>query len=101
MELRRPPGRRLHHLRSLRPPTNVSIPGDLYLSYREGESWTEPISLSMLNTEASDLAARLSPDGKTLYFSSNRSGGDNVEIYRVQLEEILTAVAVPGPAESQ
>lgn len=55
--------------------TNVSIPGDLYYSWRNGAAWSPAIAVSQLNTGDSDLMPRLHPDGKTLYYTSAPIGG--------------------------
>jgi dipeptidyl aminopeptidase/acylaminoacyl peptidase len=59
-------------------PTNRSPSGDLYVSYRTAGEWTAALPLDALNTEESELAARLSPDGARLYFvrSMPRAAGD-------------------------
>jgi flagellar motor protein MotB len=49
---------------------------DLYFSMKENGKWTEPINLGTpINTDLSEKQPSLSPDGRTLYFSSNRPGG--------------------------
>jgi len=49
---------------------------DIYVSYREGDSWGEPHNLgSPINTGAWEAQPAISPDGNTLYFVSNRKGG--------------------------
>ncbi len=48
---------------------------NLYFSrYRNGE-WSEPRILSLCKPKAWDSSPALSPDGRTLYFASNREGG--------------------------
>lgn len=48
---------------------------DIYVSYRQGDQWTEPENLgSPVNTSASEKQPSISPDGKTLFFASNRPG---------------------------
>ena len=74
-------------------PSNVSVPGDLYISFARGDTWTSARPLAALNTTASDLAARLSPDGQWLYFASNRSGDGNVDIYRTRLQPLLAGLS--------
>jgi Tol biopolymer transport system component len=38
--------------------------------------WSEPVNLGpVVNSPASDIAAKVSPDGRSLYFASNRPGG--------------------------
>ncbi len=56
-------------------PTNVSIPGDLYYSWRTAEGWSPAVPVAPLNTPHSDLMPRLHPDGKTLYYTSAPIGG--------------------------
>lgn len=56
-------------------PTNVSIPGDLYYSWRTPAGWTSAIPVERLNTRNSDLMPRMSPDGETLYYTSAPIGG--------------------------
>ena len=55
--------------------TNVSIPGDLYYSWRTSAGWTAAIPVAQLNTPNSDLMPRLHPDGKTLHYTSAPIGG--------------------------
>ena len=45
---------------------------DLYLSRFRNGSWTEPIPLNINDPEGWDSTPAFSPDGRTLYFSSNR-----------------------------
>lgn len=49
---------------------------DLYVSYRNGNNWTNPENLGdSINSKYWDSQPALSADGRTLYFSSNRPGG--------------------------
>jgi Tol biopolymer transport system component len=50
---------------------------DLYLSERkEGGTWQEPVKLPMpVNTRFEEYCPSVGPDGKTLYFSSDRGTG--------------------------
>jgi OOP family OmpA-OmpF porin len=49
---------------------------DLYVTVSENGNWSEPLNLgSVINTKSQELCPSLSDDGKTLYFSSNRSKG--------------------------
>lgn len=46
---------------------------DLFIAFRDGAGWGKPVHLgSDVNTPKSDAEPRLSPDGRTLYFSSER-----------------------------
>lgn len=47
---------------------------DLYLSRFRNGAWSEPIPLNINDPEAWDSSPAFAPDGKTLYFSSNRKG---------------------------
>jgi len=49
---------------------------DLYVSFFEEGQWTRPLELGEeINTKYSETTPFLSADGKTLYFSSDRPGG--------------------------
>lgn len=60
--------------------------GDFYISFKENGQWQRAIYMDALNTEGSDLAARLSPDGKTLYFAQSKGG--EVDIKSIGIEVI-------------
>jgi hypothetical protein len=46
---------------------------DLFISFNRGGAWTRPVGLGpVINTKAREYSPRLSPDGKWLYFSSER-----------------------------
>ncbi|MEO7730856.1 MAG: hypothetical protein ABIY55_07795 [Kofleriaceae bacterium] len=59
---------------SSRPPTSAADGGDLFIVRRASDgSWATPVHLGAeVNSPNSEAEARLSPDGRTLYFSSNR-----------------------------
>ncbi len=66
--------------------TNVSSPGDLYVSFRKGSGWSEPANLAELNGAGSDLAARLSADGERLIFvSTSHPGSGEADVFAVPL----------------
>lgn len=49
---------------------------DLYVAVKKGDSWGEPQNLGpSVNTSFWESQPSFSPDGKTLYFVSNRPGG--------------------------
>ncbi|RNI27941.1 hypothetical protein EFA69_17795 [Rufibacter immobilis] len=53
---------------------------DLYISYREGNEWSAPKNMGRnVNTAAWDSQPSLSADGRTIYFASNRKGGQGGE----------------------
>jgi outer membrane protein OmpA-like peptidoglycan-associated protein len=60
---------------------------DLYLSYKQGQYWSEPINMGpLVNTGAWESNPSLSSNGKVLYFASNRSAGlGQMDIYAVEL----------------
>ena len=62
---------------------------DLYISFRNSDgTWTKAIDMgSDINTEHHDLCASISPDGKYLFFLSQRDGRWN-KIYWVDAEII-------------
>ncbi|MCU0353350.1 MAG: OmpA family protein [Cytophagales bacterium] len=48
---------------------------DLYVTYRIGDDWTEPMNLgNKINSVAWESQPSLSADGRTLYFASDRRG---------------------------
>lgn len=50
--------------------------GDIYESILTGTLWSEPTKLpEPINSEYMETSASISPDGKTIYFVSNRPGG--------------------------
>lgn len=49
---------------------------DIYMSRRvAGGGWTAPVSVGGINSATDDLAPTISPDSKTLFFSSDGYGG--------------------------
>ncbi|SMD36898.1 Tetratricopeptide repeat-containing protein [Reichenbachiella faecimaris] len=49
---------------------------DIYVSYKEGNNWSEPENMgNMINSAAWEAQPSLSADGSTVYFVSNRQGG--------------------------
>jgi len=59
-----------------KPRDNPEKDGDLYISFKnKGGSWTPASKLeSPVNSSANEMAASVSPDGKFLFFESDRSG---------------------------
>ncbi|HEX8916211.1 MAG TPA: hypothetical protein VF796_27930, partial [Humisphaera sp.] len=49
--------------------------GDIYVSVRRDNAWTEPVPVAAINTPYDELGPRLTPDGRVLLFYSNRPGG--------------------------
>ena len=60
---------------------------DLYLSrFRNGE-WTEPTQININQPDSWESSPAFSPDGRTLYFASNRKGGfGGLDIYTAQMD---------------
>lgn len=51
--------------------------GDIYETYLKGNTWSMPVSLgSSINSEDHESSASISPDGRTIYFVSERKGGE-------------------------
>lgn len=49
---------------------------DLFISYKQGNEWSKPKSMGQtINSPFWDSQPSLSPDGKTIFFSSRRPGG--------------------------
>lgn len=63
--------------------------GDIYITYLSGSSWSAPISVgNNINTYEHESSASISPDGKTMYFVSNRKGGiGGRDIWKSELQE--------------
>ncbi|GAA5043871.1 hypothetical protein GCM10011506_47340 [Marivirga lumbricoides] len=59
---------------------------DIYVYYKEGDSWAGPVSLGEnINTQGSEIAPFYSPDLKALFYSSNgREGFGDFDIYMVR-----------------
>ncbi|NJN42801.1 MAG: hypothetical protein HC811_11790 [Flammeovirgaceae bacterium] len=60
---------------------------DLYLArYRNG-TWSDPQLININQPDAWESTPAFSPDGRTLYFSSNRKGGfGGLDIYSAQMD---------------
>jgi len=60
---------------------------DIYLSRLENGRWSEPMNLGVaVNSEASEYGAMLSPDGRFLFFTSSRTGME--DIYWVSVDVV-------------
>ncbi|WP_034256631.1 OmpA family protein [Adhaeribacter aquaticus] len=60
---------------------------DLFVSRFRSGAWTEPRAPRLNSPDAWDSTPFLAPDGKTLYFASNRKGGQGgTDIYRSVLD---------------
>jgi Tol biopolymer transport system component len=64
---------------------------DIYISRRRGGGWTEPRNLGpKINTSTRDYSPRLTPDGKYLFFTSERNFSTQPLSRRLNYEELLT-----------
>jgi len=60
----------------------------LYMTRNNGTTWSEPELMTINDVDFWNGAPCLSPDGKSLYFASNRKGGKGgLDIYRSKLDE--------------
>jgi Tol biopolymer transport system component len=70
---------------------------DLYVSYHCGGKWTNPVPLGAeVNSTAWDFAPRVTPDGRYLYFSSNRSAFEKPLERRLGTKELMERLRSPG-----
>ena len=60
--------------------------GSIYSIKRDGKSWTSPVSISeRINSRHMETTASITPDGKTIYFASNRPDGlGGMDIYQAE-----------------
>lgn len=50
--------------------------GDIYETYLSGNTWSTPVSLGpVINSDSHESSASIAPDGRTIYFVSDRKGG--------------------------
>ena len=72
--------------------------GDIYITTLTDASWSGLISVGEnINSDVHESSACISPDGKTLYFSSERSGGKGgLDIY----SSALTDTGTWGPPQN-
>lgn len=70
---------------------------DLYVSYLRDGNWSEPRNLGdSINSDGWEFGAKLSPDGKYLFFTSNRSVLDKPLPRRLDFRELNEALRSPG-----
>lgn len=62
-------------------------PGNLFVITRSGETWSKPGVLApSINTKYLESTASITPDGKTIYFASDKIGGKGgMDIYKTDL----------------
>jgi outer membrane protein OmpA-like peptidoglycan-associated protein len=65
----------------------VDDPGNIFVINRSGENWSKPVVLApSLNSKYLETTASITPDGKTIYFASDRPGGKGgLDIYKTEL----------------
>lgn len=64
-----------------------AIDVDLYLSRFRNGQWSEPTPININQPDAWESTPAMSPDGRTLYFSSNRKGGfGGLDLYSAQMD---------------
>ena len=70
---------------------------DLYVSHRCGESWSEPRNLGAeVNSPAWEFGGRPSPDGRYLFFTSNRVLADRPPHRPLSFDELVRQLRAPG-----
>jgi len=68
---------------------NLSVSGDLYISFKNNSDWTSPQNIMELNSTGSDLYPELMNEG-TLYYSSNGfHAGTSPKIYAVDVQRLI------------
>jgi hypothetical protein len=66
---------------------------DLFIAFREDDRWGTPVHMgTQVNSPGSDAEARLNPDYRTLYFSSERTLPVHFPRTRDQAEHDLTRI---------
>ncbi|HZS05430.1 MAG TPA: hypothetical protein VFD58_11390 [Blastocatellia bacterium] len=69
---------------------------DLYVSYRRDGVWSKAVNLGeKINTGAREFSPRLSPDGRYLFFTSNRGFADRPLERRLSYQELMTRLRSP------
>lgn len=65
-----------------------SVDTDLYFSEMRDGEWSRPEMLNISEPRAWESTPYISPDGKTLYFASNRKGGfGGIDLYKSTLSD--------------
>lgn len=63
--------------------------GGLYMMWRKGDGWGSPQELvGDINSRYQESTASITPDGRTIYFASNRPGGfGGMDIYKSNIQD--------------
>ncbi len=63
-------------------------PGNIFVINKAGEGWSNPAILAnTLNSKYLESTASITPDGKTIYFASDRLGGQGgMDIFKIELQ---------------
>ena len=63
-------------------------PGNIFVINKAGDNWAKPsILASTLNSKYLESTASITPDGKTIYFASDRLGGaGGLDIFKIELQ---------------
>lgn len=70
---------------------------DLYVSARRATGWSEPVALAEpVNSRRNDGFPRFSPDGRRLFFASDRDGNRNGDYSIYQVDAAVVRGAVGG-----
>jgi hypothetical protein len=70
---------------------------DIYIAFRDGDGWTKPRNLGdAVNSTGSEYGAKPSPDGKYLFFCSNRGFSDKPLERRLDYAELTAKLHAPG-----
>lgn len=70
---------------------------DLYISYNQNGTWSEPQNLGdSINSNGWEFGAKLSPDGRYLFFTSNRNFYDFPTEYRLNYQKLIKKIRSPG-----
>jgi len=61
---------------------------DIYISFKEGDSWTKPELISEINTETHDACIGLSPDGQKLLIYKDAKGTSNRRVGHIYSSDL-------------
>ena len=70
--------------------------GDLYISYQRNGGWTKPVNLgSTINSSALEFCPIVSPDGRYLFFTSERGFADQPQPRRLNYSQLVRQIRSP------